>query len=356
MPKWDAIVVGGGAIGMAIAYELSLGGCKVALVERGALGKQASWAAAGMLAPRAEELDDAPLLHLCLQSLGLYSGWVEQLQKISGVDTGYWLCGILRPCLDGEFLTADSQLSRAELDERQPGLGSAVVGAGWLPAEGQVDNRQLVQSLKAALPEVGVVTIPTTEVEDWEIEGDRIVAVQTSRGRLQADSFVLAAGAYSSQLLDIPIRPLKGQMLMVVDSACQLQHVLFGRGIYIVPRRDGRIVVGATEEDVGFEEGNTGGAIQSLLKRAIALFPKIAELTLLETWWGYRPTTPDLQPILGTGPYKNLYVATGHHRNGILLVPVTARAIAQLILDGHQDPLLQHFNWQRFQTSSLARV
>lgn len=341
---------------MAIAYELALGGCKVALVERGELGKQASWAAAGMLAPRAEELEDGPLLQLCLQSLGLYPEWTAQLQRLSGIDTGYWPCGILRPCLEGETVAAERLLSRPQLDELQSGLGPQVVSAGWLPNEGQVDNRQLVSSLRAALTEVGAIAIPKTEVQQWEIDGDRVVAVQTSRGRLEADAFVLAGGAYSSDLLDIPVRPLKGQMLMVHDPDCQLQHVLYGRGIYIVPRRDGRIVVGATEEDVGFEDGNTGGAIQSLLQRAIVVFPKIAELTLLETWWGYRPTTPDLLPILGTGPQDNMYVATGHHRNGILLVPATARVMARLMLNGDRDSLLQHFSWRRFQAAELSTV
>ncbi|MGK7912928.1 MAG: glycine oxidase ThiO [Synechococcus sp.] len=356
MPKWDAIVVGSGAIGMAIAYELSLGGCKVALVDRGELGKQASWAAAGMLAPRAEELQEGPLLQLCLKSLGLYPEWSTQLQRLSGVDIGYWPCGILRPCLEGETVATDRLLTRSELDELQVGLGSKVVGAGWLPNEGQVDNRQLVQSLRAALTEVGAIAIPNTDVRQWQVEGDRVVAVQTSRGRLLADSFVLAGGAYSSELLDIPVRPLKGQMLMVNDPVCQLQHVLYGQGIYIVPRQDGRIVVGATEEDVGFEDGNTGGAMQSLLQKAIAVFPKIAGLNLLETWWGYRPTTPDLLPILGRGPQENVYVATGHHRNGILLVPATARVMARLILDGDRDPLLQHFSWRRFQAAELSKV
>lgn len=342
---------------MAIAYELALGGCcKVALVERGELGKQASWAAAGMLAPRAEELDDGPLLQFCLQSLGLYPEWAAQLQRLSGVETGYWPCGILRPCLQGETVKTDRLLSRSELNEVQSGLGSQVVGAGWLPNEGQVDNRQLVQSLRAALTEVGAIAIPKTEVQQWDVEGNRVVAVQTSRGRLQADSFVLAGGAYSSELLDVPVRPLKGQMLMVSDPDCQLQHVLYGRGIYIVPRRDGRIVVGATEEDVGFEEGNTGGAIQSLLQRAMAVFPKIAGLPLLEIWWGYRPTTPDLLPILGTGPQENMYIATGHHRNGILLVPATAKVMARLILNGDRDPLLPSFSWRRFQAAELSGV
>ncbi|MEM9568665.1 MAG: FAD-dependent oxidoreductase, partial [Cyanobacteria bacterium P01_E01_bin.34] len=278
MPKWDAIVVGGGAIGMAIAYELSLGGYKVALVERGELGKQASWAAAGMLAPRAEDLETGPLLRFCLQSLELYPEWATQLRRLSGIDTGYWPCGILRPCFEEQTAASDRMLSRSELDDLQSGLGPQVMGAGWLPNEGQVDNRLLVQSLRVALTEVGAIAIPKTEVQQWEIEGDRVVAIQTSRGRLPADAFVLAGGAYSSGLLDVPVRPLKGQMLMVQDPDCQLQHVLYGQGIYIVPRRDGRIVVGATEEDVGFEDGNTGGALQSLLQRAIAVFPKIAEL------------------------------------------------------------------------------
>ncbi|MGK7909277.1 MAG: glycine oxidase ThiO [Synechococcus sp.] len=348
MPKWDAIVVGGGAIGMAIAYELSLGGYKVALVERSEVGKQASWAAAGMLAPRAEELEDGPLLKFCLRSLASYPEWSANLETLSGTPTGYWLCGILRPCLQGEELTGDRYLSASELKELQAGLGESVVGAAWLPQEGQVDNRQLVTSLRAALTEAGVVVISKTEVQNWDVEGTHVRAVHTSRGRLEANNFVLATGAYSGQLLPLPVRPLKGQMMSVFDPDCQLQHVLFGRGIYIVPRQDGRIVIGATEEDVGFEEGNTGGAIHGLLERAIAIYPKIQHLTLLETWWGYRPTTPDLLPVLGRGPQANLYLATGHHRNGILLVPATARIMADLILRGQEDALLSHFSWQRF--------
>ncbi|WP_026101015.1 glycine oxidase ThiO [Synechococcus sp. PCC 7336] len=357
MPRWDVLVVGGGAIGMAIAFELALAGRQVAIADRDRFGRQASWAAAGMLAPRAEALPLGPMLDLCLHSLALYADWSAKLEQISGIDTGYWPCGILlpqaQPPLNGP---APDWLTRDALDRRQPGLGDRICGATWLPQEGQVDNRQLVQSLRAALLQVGVTALAHAEVEDWIVEGDRVAAVQTPRGRLEADIFVAAAGAFSGQLLPLPVRPLKGQMLQVFDPKRRLQHILFGEGIYIVPRRDGRIAIGATMEEVGFEPGNTAGGIQQLLNDAIALFPPVAEMPLQAQWWGYRPATPDELPILGRGPQQNLYLATGHHRNGILLTPATAEAIAQLVLTGVSHRPLEPFSWRRFASSPAASL
>ena len=378
VPKWDAIVMGGGAIGMAVAYELALADWKVAIVDRDRPGRQgsqqASWAAAGMLAPAAEHLPNGPLLDLCRQSLTLYPAWSAQLERIAGVDTGYWPCGILMPHEDGVLPVLNPednhpQLDRPRLDALQPGLGDCITGATWLPEEGQVDNRQLITALRAALPEVGVTLVARTEVTGWVMEGDRVIGIATERGQLFADTFVAAAGSHTGQSLDIPVRPVKGQMLALHDPQQQLQRVLYGDGIYIVPRRNGRIVVGATVEDIGFVEGNTGAGIQTLLNRAIRLYPRLATLTLQETWWGFRPATPDLSPILGHSAYANLYFATGHHRNGILLTPITAKVISQLMRRDRgemltapagadrtsADPLdLTPFRWQRFTAVSAA--
>ncbi len=363
MPKWNAIVVGGGAIGMAIAYELALAEWKVAVVDRDRPGRQgsqqASWAAAGMLAPTAEQLPGGPLLDLCRRSLALYSDWTATLERISGVETGYWPCGILLPHERGVVPPIDRAdiyplLDRDRLDALQPGLGSSVTGATWLLDEGQVDNRQLLASLRAALPEVGVTVVACTDVTDWVVDGERVVAIATDRGQLQADTFVAAAGSYTGQLLELPVRPIKGQMLAAYDPQRRLQHVLYGDGIYIVPRKNGRIVIGATVEDIGFADGNTGAGLQQLLDGAIALYPAISEMVIEETWWGFRPATPDLNPILGRSPYSNLYLATGHHRNGILLTPATAQAIAQLMRGDRGEAIegstfdLDPFSWRRF--------
>ena len=366
---------------MAIAYELALADWRVALVDRDRPAEQpsqrASWAAAGMLAPAAERLPEGPLLQLCRQSLAVYPDWINRLERLSGVGTGYWPCGILLPyesstsqadAEPGEFqgLRDRERWNRQQLDDRQPGLGAGVLGATWLPEEGQVNNRQLVASLRAVLPEVGVTVITKTEVMDWVVEGDRLDAVVTSRGTLQADAVVAAMGSYTRERLDVPLRPVKGQMMRVFDPERRLQHVLYGDGIYIVPRQTGEVVIGATVEEVGFKAGNTAQGIQTLLNRAIALYPRIADLKIEETWWGFRPATPDLNPILGRGPQRNLYIATGHHRNGILLTPITAIAVAQLMCREcnqtyHRDAPLEvacdwsAFSWRRFaKTAVLA--
>jgi glycine oxidase ThiO len=337
-------------VGLAIALELGLAGRKVAVVERDRPGQQASWAAAGMLAPRAERLPDGPLRELCLRSLALYPDWIAKLEQLAGRDTGYWLCGILLPWqgFPADSETLGTTLDRTALDARQPGLGPDMGSAIWLPQEGQVDNRQLVTALREALTQVGVAIVAQTDVQGWIVEGELIQGLQTSRGRLEAEVYVATLGAWSGQLLPIPVFPLKGQMLSVLDPACRLQHVIFGEAVYLVPRRDGHLLVGATEEAVGFTPGNTAGGLQRLLAAAIALYPAIADMTLQETWWGFRPTTPDLLPVLGRGPQRNLFVATGHHRNGILLAPITAQLLAQAILTDEADPLLAPFAWHRF--------
>jgi thiazole synthase len=188
-----------------------------------------------------------------------------------------------------------------------------------------------------------------------------VIGIQTSVGVFHAEHYVLAAGAWSHELLPLPVRPKKGQMLSVrvpegYHSELPLQRVLFAPDIYMVPRRDSRsetlrdrrIVIGATSEEVGFTPYNTPSGIQTLLERAIKLYPQLQHYPIHELWWGFRPATPDELPILGSGPSKNLTLATGHYRNGILLAPLTAVLIADLIWEQKSDPLLNHFNYSRF--------
>ncbi|MEO1404309.1 MAG: glycine oxidase ThiO, partial [Cyanobacteria bacterium J06635_1] len=375
MDRADVLIVGGGVIGLAIAIELRQQGATVKLISRD-FAAAASQAAAGMLAPRAEQLS-GPMLELCLRSLALYPDWVRKLEDLTGQDTGYWPCGILAPtfeavstdCAKSEGGRGDGEdggdregedsglcLSGDAIRQYQLGLSDAVQGGYWFAEDGQVDNRLLVNALRTAAQELAVEIQDGVSVEAFLQENRHITGVLTSAGQQQASHYVLAAGAWSSDLLPVPITPRKGQMAAVrqpENVIHPLRRVLFGDNIYIVPRRDGRIVLGATSEDVGFLPHNTAAGVTQLLSEAVRLYPAIANYPLQECWWGFRPATPDELPLLGPGPCHNLTLASGHYRNGILLAPITAQLIAQTIANPRQsDPLLDGFNWQRFHQSS----
>ena len=234
-------------------------------------------------------------------------------------------------------------------------MGEEVIGGWWYPDDAQVDNRALFRTLQAATKELQIEMIQGSAAEIIR-QGNRVFGVETTAGKLQADRYVLASGPWSEQLLDVPVFPRKGQMLSVcvpedLGVIQPLQTVLFGTGIYIVPRQDGRIIVGATSENVDFTPGNTPAGIQSLLAGAIQLYPELQNYPILEFWWGFRPATPDELPILGASVWENLTLATGHYRNGILLAPVTAKLLADLMLQQKLDPLLPAFHHSRFASS-----
>jgi thiazole synthase len=305
----------------------------------------------------------------------LYPEWCGKLEQLTGVATGYWPCGILAPV----YITPESSnpqngqekgeqvgtapttklwLERNAIDLYQAGLGSDVVGGWWYPEDGQVDNRALAQALRMAAQELGVDLREGVEVEAIEQRNHVVCEVRTSAGEFKADHYVLATGAWSNALLPMSVRPKKGQMLSVQTPGnrkpSSLKRVLFGSDIYLVPRRDGRILIGATVEDVGFSPHNTPAGIHTLLAQAIRLYPELQDWPIQECWWGFRPTTPDELPILGTSSCENLTLATGHYRNGILLAPITAVLLADLIGEQKSDPLLDHFRYDRFYTKSSA--
>ncbi|MFQ3627243.1 MAG: FAD-dependent oxidoreductase, partial [Cyanobacteriota bacterium] len=247
-------------------------------------------------------------------------------------------------------------LDTAAVHLAQPGLGDRVVGGWWYAEDGQVDNRALTLTLTLAAESLGVEIHEGVEVLGLEQRGGQVVGVQTSAGVWRSPHYILATGAWSQSLLPIPVQPRKGQMFSVTvpsgeQAELPLQQVLYAPGVYIVPRRDGRIVVGATSEPVGFTPGNTPAGLRDLLAGAIAVYPVLQHFPIQETWWGFRPATPDEMPILGPGPCNNLTLAVGHYRNGILLTPITARLIADWVCNQQADPLLAAFSWQRFQAS-----
>ncbi|WP_319419383.1 glycine oxidase ThiO [Pleurocapsa sp. FMAR1] len=356
----NILIIGGGIISLSIAIELKRQGAKVTVVSKDFM-QAASHAAAGMLAPMAEKLTSAAMFDLCSRSRWLYPEWTQKLEELTGVDTGYLSCGILAPVYaQPESIAEDNSavwLDKQAIHLYQPGLSDRVMGGWWYPEDGQVDNRCLMRSLLQAAQTLGVEIKEGVAVKAIQQKQGRVNGVLTDIGQLEAEEYVLAAGSWSSQLLPLPVRPVKGQMLSLrmpqkPHQPFPLQRVLYGEDIYLVPRQDGRLVIGATVEEVEWTPFNTPSGIQSLLDRATELYPAIADWQIEEFWWGFRPGTPDELPILGRSACDNLYLATGHYRNGILLAPVTASLLSDLILEQKSDPLLAEFSYQRFYNST----
>ena len=385
----EIVIIGGGVIGLAIAIELKLRGTNVTVFCRN-FQAAATHAAAGMLAPDAENIPNGAMRSLCWRSRALYPDWTHKLEELTGLNTGYRPCGILTPFFEesrgagehtstsfptgryangsaqdrslsnqgskGENLSPPSPaywLTKEAIHQYQPGLGAEVVGGWWYPEDAQVDNKALAQVLWTAAESVGVKLKDGITVEAFLQQQGQVVGVQTNAGVIRAAHYVLASGAWSNELLALPVLPRKGQMLSVripeFTSELPLKRVLYGQDIYIVPRRD-RLIIGATSEAVGFTPNNTPEGIQTLLQAAIRLYPQLKHYPIQEFWWGFRPATPDGLPILGTSYCQNLTLATGHYRNGILLAPVTATLIADLILEQKSDPILSDFHYSRFQS------
>jgi thiazole synthase len=353
----DILIIGGGIIGLAIAVELQQRGQKVTVLSR-SFKEAAGLAAAGMLAPQAEQIPAGPFLELALRSRALYPDWIAQLEALTELEAGYYPCGILAPVFQepATILGEETQsqwLDSTAIRQAQPGLGPEVAGGWWYPQDGQVDNQQLMVVLQTAAQRLGVNLLEGVTVVSLIQQEDQIQGLQTSAGRFSAQQYILATGAWVQELLPLPVLPVKGQMLSLEMPARDgqpwpLQRVLFGPSTYLVPRRQGRLIIGATVETVDWQPHNTPLGVQTLLERAIKLYPPLAHWAIAELWWGFRPGTPDQEPLLGQSPWQNLMLAIGHYRNGILLAPVTAQLIAaELELPG-ENPLIKPFSYQRF--------
>jgi thiazole synthase len=322
----------------------------------------AGHAAAGMLAPRAEGLSPGPMLDLCVASLTFYPDWVAKIEAITGHHVGYWPSGILAPRYEPPSgALGEHWLSAAVIRHYQPGLAEEVVGGYWYPEDGQVNSQALLAALRFGALELGVTIREGVGAMALRQHNQRIERVCTAAaGDFRAEHIVLATGAWCQELLPLPVFPRKGEMVSLrvppgYGHSQPLRRVLFGENIYLVPRQDGRILLGATSQDVGFTPENTPRGLYQLLGNAISLLPMLADFPVEQTWWGFRPTTPDERPILGPGPCDNLTLATGHYRNGILLAPITAQLTAQAILE-RPDPVLDHFSWRRFSVSAASSL
>jgi len=365
-------IIGAGVVGLGIAWRLAARGAHVTAFDRGAAGSGASHAAAGMLAAccEAEPGEDA-LVSLGRESQKRWPAFAADLLQVSGVDVELRTEGTLVVAL-----TADDQarlhhhlvhqhnlglplqwITPAQTRQREPHLAGKLAGAVWSPEDHQVDNRRLAQALRIAAEKAGATIHEHAPVKDISLAGGRADGVVLADGsRFPADVVVLAAGAWSRTIGGLlpeqrpPVRPIKGQMLSLrMDPAAPLiNHVVWAPGVYLVPRRDGRLIVGATVEEKAFDTTLTAGGLLTLLEAAWRTVPAIEELPIDEMWVGHRPGSRDDAPILGPGPVAGLVYATGHHRNGILLAPITADTIAQLVLDGTVAPAIRPFGVERF--------
>lgn len=337
----DVTVVGGGLIGMGIAYELAKRGAVVTVYDRADPGRAASWAGAGMLAPFSERLADAPLRALCEASLAAYPAFVDELRARSGVDAKLTWCGTLHLRFAGET-PAELPAGATVLDGRaarmrEPMLGRQVRGGALVAGEGYVDNRRLSRALFAACAALGVRFASAGEIA-LECDARRVRGIRSERGFVATGAVVNAAGAWAGALPGVPpaarvaVRPIAGEMLALAVPAGFAQGLVWcGDGTYLVPRSDGRLLVGATVVDRGFDVRVTAGGIARLLASALRAAPALAGFALVETWAGLRPQSHDGRPYLGATAIDGYFVAAGHYRNGILLAPVTARALAAVV-------------------------
>lgn len=372
----DVVVVGGGIIGTAIAHELAGRGRDVLLVERDSPGRRATWAAAGMLSPLGESPGPGAFLELADRSLGDYAAFVQRLQEETGIDVEYRTNGKLHVALGaGEEPTvralgegplaarfAVRLLGAEEARALEPELAPEVTLAALVGRDHRVNNRLLAQALTVAATRAGVTIRTGTPLVAVETEGGRVRGVRLASGeRVAAQHVVIAAGSWSGDLEGLPqalpVFPVKGQMLAVDGRARTngrgsrppIEHVVHGTGAYLIPREDGRVLIGATVEHVGYRKGPTPRGVAALIEAAARMVPLLADLPMVETWAGFRPGTPDDMPILGADPaLSGLYYATGHFRNGILLAPLSARAIADLITQAAAAPLIEPFGIARF--------
>jgi glycine oxidase len=366
----DAVVVGGGVIGLAIAWRAAQAGMAVTVVDERP-GRGASWAAAGMLAPVTEvHYGERPLLGLNLAAAARWPGFAAEVEESSGRPVGYTPGGTLAVARDADDNAALEDLYQFQLRcgleverlrsrecrQLEPGLHPGIRGGVLAAGDHQVDNRALVEALLVACDRVGARMVEG-RVAELAADGDRVAGVVLGDGeRLAAATVVLAAGCWSGALGGVaaealpPVRPVKGQLLYLRGPAAEplCSRNVRGLEVYVVPRGDGRVVVGATVEEQGFDTRVTAGAVHELLRAALELLPDVAELELLETVAGLRPGSPDNAPMIGPAGPEGLVVATGHYRNGILLTPVTADAVAELLATGRTPEAIAPFAPGRF--------
>jgi glycine oxidase len=359
------VVIGAGVAGLSIGWRLRQAGADVTILERAEPGKGATWASAGMISASAEMGEhDTPETELARRSSGLWPVFAAEIEQATGVDLHYGQRGALIVARDAEQAAAFKEraasdedvswLGQAEAAAFEPMLTGAFAGALWAPGESSVDSRALGRALTHAFAMAGGTLQRTEAVYRLDIENGAVTAARTPFAAYEADAFVIAAGAWSGQILGLPpeltkVKPVKGEMIALSRPASSPfpGHVVWGNGVYLVPRRN-QVLVGATAVEAGFDTSITDKARDYLRARADALLPALAEWDEAEHWAGLRPGTPDEMPLLGPTSVRGLYAATGQYRNGILFAPAIADAVSRVVLDKKVPPEIAAFDPLRF--------
>lgn len=364
----DVLVVGGGLIGCSIALRLAQAKLRVHVIERGEPGCGASGAGAGMIAPDSETTEPEAFYALCARSRDMYADFAAEIETLSGQPVEFHADGTLVAAFDEAeaadarrlFQTITAQglpverLTPEDARRRAPCISPGLIEAVFLPGEARVDNERLIAALAEACRRAGVIFHTQSEAVRFVTRNGAVEAVEIKGAQeCAAGTFILAAGAWCAELAEslperIPVVPCRGQ-LIELEGAGELSMTLRTGHHYLVPRSGGRLAAGSIMEYVGFESAVTGEGLHSILTAAGRIAPCVRKLNFRRAWSGFRPDTPDHLPILGYGEHRNLIFATGHFRNGILLTPVTAKLISEIILTGKNSKSLEAYSPKRFQ-------
>ncbi len=367
--NYDVLIAGGGVIGLSLAWELSQHGVKVCVVDRGQLGMEASWAGAGMIPPGPDEshwpassgVAATPFEQLAGLSQHLHCEWHERLLDLTGIDNEYCRAGAIHLAFNDDEAQALSKkaerwqqlgieyqaIDAATLADLEPALASQATHFAkiyHLPGETQLRNPRHLRAILAACRLAGVELRPGVAVHQFELSKNHISQVTTSEGPIRAKQYCLATGCWSAQLatslgMDLPVRPIRGQIVLLDGPAGLIRRTINVGPRYFVPRRDGRLLVGSTQDDVGFRKENTAAGVGELMQFAQTITPEIAQLPIETCWSGLRPATADGLPYLGRVPaLENGWLATGHFRSGLQLSPATAVVMRAQML-GQEPPI-----------------
>ena len=371
MRTYDVVIVGGGIIGASIAFELAAEKLRVGVFDRQEPGREASWAAAGMLSPAPDSPRDLPLVSFAKESLRLYPEFVQAIEDLSGKPAAYARDGAFelffspeaeKECrarlrsLD-ELGIAAEMVSADEARRTEGAISASARAALWISEEGSVEPRLVMEALLTAARHRGVEIHANCRVTELMRAGDRCTGAIAGGEKVPAEQVVLAAGCFSGEFARAasfqqlaPTRPVRGQMIALrsANGAEGLRCVVRSERGYLVPRSGGRIVAGSTSEEAGFEKHVTATGVRKILDAAIELCPELAGAQIVETWAGLRPGTPDDLPVLGAAELSGLWIATGHYRNGILLAPATAKLLRGWVVGGKTEFDADAFSPMRF--------
>ena len=369
------IVIGAGIIGLSISYYIKKNNpadFEIVLLEKNKAGAEASYASAGMLAAQSEFDFYEDFMDFCVKSRDMHAAYCNEIEKASGIGVEFQKSGMIRPALNEE---QEKHLKRnygwqkkkgldiefldgGQLRKLEPSLSKSIICGLHSPSDGQVNNRKLMEALIAANKKIKNRIAENTEVADYLIKNDKVIGVKTkSNETFNADIVINAAGSWSSLISgrlieNFNVKPVLGQMVSLQSDKPLLSKVIFasilGKGGYIVPRKSNEIILGSTMEDIGFEKRITEKGISSILEKCCEIAPELKKLKIREKWCGFRPFAGDKLPIIGKTPIENLILATAHGRNGILLAPITAKAVEELVVNGRTMQEIKDFGVERF--------